>query len=200
MATSQKNTGNGTDGGEFGPSEWQDVFNIVSSNNQYAIVDLAAASSYDISNTLKADQFGFDIPSTATIDGIVCTVERKAGAANQIVDYTVRILKNGSPVGTDKAATSTFWSTTEGDVSYGSPTDLWGTSWYSSDINNSSFGFQIRCEYVPAYSNGGAYVDLMYITVYYTLNNLKFGTTSVANIRYGNTSIKSIYYGSTRIS
>ena len=200
MATSQKNAGSGTDGGEFAPSTWIDTSNIVSSNNQYSVVALSSSANYDISNTLKADQFGFDIPSLASIDGIVCTVERKASAASTIVDYTVRILKNGSPVGTDKAATSTFWSTTEGDVSYGSPTDLWGTSWYASDINNSNFGFQIRCEYVPGYSGSSASVDLMYITVYYTLNNLKFGTTSVANIYYGNTSIKSIYYGSTRIS
>lgn len=202
MAFEEKNAGTGTDGGEFANSIWTDSFNIVSSNNSYAVVGLSGGDfNYRTSNTLSATNFSFAIPSLATIDGIICTVERKASLANTITDYSVQILKNGSvPSGSDdKQDGGTFWSTTEGDVSYGSPTDLWNTTWSASDINNSNFGFAVRCEYIPAYSNASAFVDLMYIRVYYTVNNIRYSTTGIKDIYYGTTKIQSIYYGATQI-
>lgn len=203
MASEQKNAGTGTDGGEFGNSIWIDTFNIVSSNNTYSVVSLSDGGGADaISNTLKATNFGFSIPSLANIDGIICTVERKASSDNAITDYTVRIVKNGTvPDGSDdKKDDINFWSTVEGDVSYGSPSDLWNTTWTPSDINSSNFGFQIRCEYIPAYSSASASVDLMYITVYYSIGQIKFSTENISKIYFGNTEIVSVYYGQSKIA
>lgn len=199
MASTERNAGTGTDGGESINPTWTDVGNIVSSNNANSVV--ALSSTNNISNSLTASNFGFMIPSFATIDGIICTVERRASASNTIADYSVRIVKNGSiPAGSDdKKNIGTFWSTVEGDESYGSPADLWNTTWSASDINNTNFGFAIRCEYIPAYSVETALVDLMYITIYYTIDNLNFGTTSISKAYYVSTEIKSVYYGSTQI-
>lgn len=201
MASSTKNAGRGV---TSGPTvDWVNPNNIVSSNNVYSTAGLTAgADTVRVSDYLRADQFAFDIPAVATIDGIVCSVERKASSASSIRDYAVQMLKNGSVPGgsDDKKNTAVYWSTTEGTVSYGSPTDLWNATWTPTDINNSTTGFAIRCDYIPAYSSATAYVDTMSMTVYYTVAGFKFGSTSVGRIYYGSTEIKAVYYGSTQIS
>ena len=154
-----------------------------------------------ISDYIRADYFYFDIPAMATIDGIVGRIERKAGTANSITDWIVNILKNGSiPGGSDDKASATVWSTTEGFVSYGSPSDLWGTTWTPADINNDGTGFAMRCEYTGAYSGDVAYVDSMDMTVYYTVSGLKFSTSSISRAYVGDREVKAIYYGSNQIA
>lgn len=183
-------------------ANWTNPGNITAKDNTYAAVSLTYGSATtSVSVYLRADQFGFSIPSTATIDGIVCTVQRYASSASTIRDYAVQLLKNGSvPSGSDdKKDTGTYWSTSEGDVSYGSPSDLWNATWSPSDINNTGTGFAVRCEYVPAYGGASAYIDSMEMTVYYTVDGIKFGTTSVAKAYYGSTEIKAVYYGTTQI-
>lgn len=201
MASLTKAAGRGVTSGAT--VDWVNPGNIVSSNNVYATAGLSAgADTIRVSDYLRADQFAFSIPSMATIDGIICSVERKASAASSIRDYAVQMLKNGTiPAGSnDKKDTSVYWSTTEGTVSYGSPTDLWGASWTPTDINSSTTGFAIRCDYIPAYSTATASVDYMSMTVYYTVDGIKFGSTSFGAVYYGSTEIKAVYYGSTQIS
>lgn len=57
-----------------------------------------------------------------------------------IVDNVVRILKNGTAVGTNKGSSSTIPSV-EAYFTYGGSSDLWGTTWSQSDI--STMGFYI---------------------------------------------------------
>jgi hypothetical protein len=199
MATSTKIAGRGITSGPT--ADWVNPNNITASNNTYATVSLSFGSVFtEVSDFLRADQFAFDIPAFSTIDGIIATVERKASSASTIIDYAVQPLKNGTvPVGYEDKSTGGSWSTTEGFVTYGSTTDLWGVTWTPNDINNAGTGFAIRCEYTPAYGSATAYVDAMYMTVYYTLNGIKFGTTSVGRIYHGSTTIKAAYHGSTQI-
>lgn len=104
-------------------------------------------------NTLLIEGLGFNIPTGAVIQGIQVTVYRGANRVNAVNDVTVKLLKAGTAVGNNKA-TSGFWPQIEWNnyliplaggvpVTYGSPTDLWGTSWAPSDINNSQFGIEI---------------------------------------------------------
>ena len=185
-----------------GPTvNWTNPNNVLSSDNVYATVTLSPGyPSNSVSNYDRVDDFGFSIPATATINGIVCTVERKASSASAIRDFSVVIIKDGTPTGNDKKDTSTYWSTTEGEVSYGSPTDLWGTTWTPSNINHPDTGFAVRCEYVPAYNSATAYIDSMKMTVYYTVDGMQFGTTAISKIYYGSTEIQAIYYGSTQLA
>jgi hypothetical protein len=201
MASVLKLAGRGVTSGAT--VDWTNPNNITSSNNVYATALLSAgADTIRVSDFLRADQFAFDIPAIATIDGIVCSVERKASAASAIRDYAVQMLKNGSvPVGSsDKKDLAVYWSITEGTVSYGSPTDLWNATWTPSDINNSTTGFTIRCDYIPGYSSATASVDAMSMTVHYTVDGIKFGSTSISRAYYGSTEIKAVYYGSTQIA
>lgn len=107
---------------------------------------------------LKVSTFGFSIPTGATIDGIVVEVYR---AGSSTVDNSVKIVKGGSVTGTDKA-TGTAWSTSP--ATYGSSTDLWGTTWTAAEINASGFGVAVSA----AESAGQANLNHIRITVYYT--------------------------------
>jgi large repetitive protein len=190
-------------GATAGPTvDWVNPNNITSSNNVYATATLQPGGDViRVSDFLRADLFNFSIPAMATIDGLVCRVEQKAGTASSIAEHTINILKNGSvPGGSDNKSTTAVWSTAEGFVSYGSPSDLWGTTWTPADINHVDTGFTIRCQYNGSYSGDVAYVDSMDMTVYYTVDGIKFGTSSIGRVYFGNTEVTAIYHGSNQIS
>ncbi len=77
-------------------------------------------------------------------------------------DYSVKLIKGGAIGGTDQAGTAS-WPTSDAYASYGSPTDLWGRTWTTADINASTFGAAIAARV----QNGTVHVDHMRITVYY---------------------------------
>ena len=79
-----------------------------------------------------------------------------------IVDVTVMLQKNGITVGNNLAQTATYWPLSDTYVAYGGPTNLWGTTWNFSDINNVNFGAFINARIY----NGRAEVDHMRITVF----------------------------------
>jgi hypothetical protein len=62
-----------------------------------------------------------------------------------VLDYSIRLVKGGTIVGSDYA-TASDWTTTENTVTYGGATDLWGTTWTASDINDSTFGVVLSCQ------------------------------------------------------
>jgi hypothetical protein len=77
------------------------------------------------------------------------------------IDYSVRLLKAGVLTGSDLAYTTTPWNTVDTYTSYGSSSNLWGTTWTVADINASNFG----AAFSASVSNGTARVDHMRITV-----------------------------------
>ena len=54
-------------------------------------------------------------------------------------------------------------------TSYGSPTDLWGVTWTSDQINAKGFGVVIAAQNEAGGLSDTSYVDSMRINVYYTL-------------------------------
>ncbi len=144
-----------------GTKVWTNPGNAAASDNLYADVALAAN---EITYYLKCTGASFTIPATATIDGIVVEVEKKASAANRAVDYSVRLVKGGVIVGLDKAS-ATYWPTADTYVSYGSSTDLWGETWTPADINSANFGVVISAKGVATVK---ASIDHVRVTVYYT--------------------------------
>lgn len=89
-----------------------------------------------------------------------------ANPADVVNDASVKIVKGGSITGDEKAY-ATGWSTTEALFGYGSPTDLWGTTWTPSDINSANFGVAFAAALTS--SAVTAYVDSIAIQVYYHL-------------------------------
>lgn len=202
MSSTNQNAGSGATGtiSGFSGVAWSNPGNITASDNSYATVALSDTNT--TSESLEATNFGFNVPLHSTIDGVLCTFERKASAASVIRDNHVHLIHNGSTISTNFIAAPLFWSTTEGDVTFGSPTDTWGATLNSSIINSSSFGVLIDAQYYSAYSGTEtAYVDRVYITVYYTLNFMcGWGSNTISAIKYGTTSVTKVYYGSTRVA
>lgn len=158
----------------IGTVAWSSPGNAFSSNDSYATASVDGT----VTNYIKCTNYGFSIPSTNIIDGIVVTIERNATATNNngATDAAVRVLKGGAIGATDRS-TSTVWPTTAGGVNENhasgcpstcSTTDLWGDTWSPTDINGSNFGAAIAgTKGSGAGSAIGIRVDSISITVYH---------------------------------
>lgn len=169
MPTITKSPVTMADDGSVGTIAWNNPDNAKVSDNIYA---QAIHGSGGYSHYLKATNFGFSIPTDATIDGIVVEIERSCDSSDPdfAIDSEVKIVKFNGTIGTEnKADTVNNWPITDTYKSYGSSSDLWSESWSASDINNSNFGV------VLSVLNGNdgpelaySYVDHIRITIYYT--------------------------------
>jgi len=120
---------------------------------------------------LKAQDFSFAIPLTATICGIEVEIERNVSSLllGNILDNSVRLVKAGVISGNDKASATT-WPLSESYASYGSNSDLWGLSLTPPDINSSNFGVVISAK--PTGSLGlnlDADINHIRLSVYYNI-------------------------------
>ena len=79
----------------------------------------------------------------------------------------MQLTNNGSPVGTNKAAIGLWNSNTEETFTYGSSSDLWGTTWTPADINNANFGVYFKAR-DSGLNFAVASVDFISVKVYYT--------------------------------
>ncbi|MCK4554879.1 hypothetical protein KAU19_08065, partial [Candidatus Parcubacteria bacterium] len=116
------------------------------------------------SQWLRASNFGFSIPSGATIDGIQVQFERYPNAYGYVNEYDLRVVKaDGSKSLEDKS--DGLWAAPEAYYTYGSSTSLWSESWTPANINDVDFGAVVA---VWVFAGGTARVDHIRITVYYT--------------------------------
>lgn len=145
---------------------WTNPGEAAASDNVHAAVLLAAGARP--SQYLKATNFGFTIPATATIDGIIVELERSRQGSGTIADSRIRLVRADGTVGTtDKADTTTDWNG-ETIITYGGATDLWGeTGLVGSDINDADFGVVVSVDRLTGTSPTGR-VDHIQITVHYT--------------------------------
>ncbi len=118
---------------------------------------------------MKATNFGFSVPSGATINGVTVTWQTaRARSDGTAKDYVCKLVKGGAISGDNKAV-GTDLTTSYVDYSYGGSSNLWGLSLSDSDINASNFGAVISYEYSGNGTNNQIIrVDYMTITVTYT--------------------------------
>ena len=192
--TSAQSVTGGITGG--GTVAWSNINNIKADDGSVASITL---SSSEKSYVLLASSFNFGISPLATIDGLVISMERYASLSNSIQDVTIRLTAyNGTYVLSDNQSTSANWSTTNGVVTFGSPSDLWDrTDGISVNILN-NLEFSLTCVN-NNYSSATGYVDYVKATVYYSIDGVKFSTSSLADIRDGSTQIQKIYHGSNQV-
>lgn len=133
---------------------WSNPGNAITSDNTYA-TQVSADASVGSSDFLRATGFNFSIPGTATVSGITAKIERSytGGTRGQIQEDNIQLLKAGTAVGTNKG--SAVWTTTDTFTTVGGQTDLWGTTWSPSDINNADFGVQVRVANFPDFASTG---------------------------------------------
>jgi hypothetical protein len=159
------------DDASVGTIAWSDPSNALTHDDAYATASLGKN---EVSHYLKVTNFGFSVPDSATILGIVVEVDRYGGSGpggNQIADSSVKLVKGGAIGGTEHS-TIMVWPTAHTDAyqSYGTPSDLWGLTWSPADINDSGFGAVISAVKGSGTPTRTGYVDHMQITVYYDSN------------------------------
>lgn len=165
----QCTAGLGLDGGLgcLPPTFWLSVGGALSASGMTANAAqlVVVASPYD--DSLVLSDFGIVVPDGALILGVTFDV-RRATTSGNAVDEKVRILRNGSEVGTDHL-NSEPWPTSLAYTTYGSAYDTWGIQWGPSDVRSSGFGISIAPRYTgPSSGNERAYIDSVQASVFYT--------------------------------
>jgi len=120
MATAGPNApGTMADDAAVGTTAWVNPGNVASSNNTYAIANPSYDEDYVPTHYLKCTNFGFAIPSGATIDGIQVVVERRDDFFGTR-DKVVSLVKGGAVSGDNKKSALT-WSDNISDeiINYG---------------------------------------------------------------------------------
>jgi len=174
MASQGPNSpGTMADDATVGTVAWSNPDNAKISDNVYTTTVLTAS---DSSHYLVATNFGFAIPTGATINGLLAEVEDKVDANGPFSFWGYAI--KGGVVQTPRFALGTI-TTTETYNSYGSSTDLWGETWTAEDINALDFGIVFQRGKSLTTTNTFS-VDHIRITVYYT--EAATGTNCQVNI------------------
>jgi len=128
------------------------------------------------SNYLKATNFGFNIPSNATIQGVEVQIERNATNLQNgnVVDNQVSLIKKGKISPFNKAHFLQFWTSEDRLVNYGNDLDLWGETLTPANINSPDFGVAISVGLVNTDTDGltvgsaTANINSITMTVTYT--------------------------------
>jgi chitobiase/beta-hexosaminidase-like protein len=161
-------------------SPWTNCSRIELNDGSYATASIAANAT---SGPIGGSNYGFSIPSTATIAGIsMSIVHSDVNNIGSLHDSDVQLTKAGTPVGSNLAHTGLDpWNSGPETYSYGGSTNLWGTTWTYADINATGFGSYLRVINGPGSDGTGiAGVDFISITVYYTQSAVICYTTSGA--------------------
>jgi len=128
------------DDDSVGTVTWSNPENAGVSDNVYATVSASNTFS-DGSHYIKATNFGFSIPSGATINGVMAEFERKCSGSTSFINCSgdeTRLIKGGILSGDVKYGAT--WPTTDAYATFGDASDLWSLSLTSDDINATNFG------------------------------------------------------------
>jgi hypothetical protein len=170
--------------------KWINGSNAQTSNNQYATLEFRTPSNTLATepvsgngyvNYLVCTQLASSIPSGSTINGITVKLERYHGDAGEtvtITDSAIYLTKDGTTtVGSNKSAGAT-WPLSDPNTlsqSFGSSSDLWGTTFTAAEVNASTFGVMISPNI--NFSLGGSVgsqvrIDQIIVDINYTTNGV----------------------------
>ncbi|MDR3638799.1 MAG: hypothetical protein P4L84_33640 [Isosphaeraceae bacterium] len=158
------NAGTCVDDSSIGTYTWSNPGNATG-NTAYATVTEVGFGG--ITHYLKATNFGFSIPAGATINGIAASIYAVNTINGAINENSVKLVKAGSAQGSNLATSGHTYIFTPATFSWGGSTNLWGSSWSASDINDPGFG--IALSYVgETKTSCTTEVRNIQLTVYYT--------------------------------
>ena len=144
------------------------------------VATISIAANTNTTN-LQGSAYGFNIPSYATIIGISVTINRQSSSTSttaNIRDNIVSLVKGGTVQTTNKA-TTTMWTNSLATATYGSASDLWGSTWTPADINATNFGVVLSVFNPSTSTARTASVDYIKVTVTYsTIGSLNWYTVS----------------------
>jgi hypothetical protein len=171
--------------------KWQNTSNASSQNDTYTSLLFTDASNNvqtaplsispaDQTNYLVCKNLDSNVPTGATIEGITIYVDRYNSFTGDgtvtINDDAIYLTKNGTDTVGNNKSTGGTWPSTDTDtyISYGGVSDLWGTSWTASEINDDNFGVMIgpNIAYDSATGENGSdiKIDHVYVEITYIDN------------------------------
>jgi hypothetical protein len=149
------------------PTYWRNVKGALSQSGMtFNAAELTLVTG-DFHDALVLTGFHASLPDDATVVGLAFKIDRNADDAFA-TDDSVRILKDGSPVGIDHRQTGA-WPRQLTNVTYGGMGDTWGVDWSLNDVRSDGFGISVAPKYT-ALSDGNdrAHVDVAAVTIFYT--------------------------------
>lgn len=163
MATAGPNSpGTMADDATVGTATWINVNNAIASDDVRSQVSIRNTTSH----YLKATNFGFAIPSGATINGITVEIEeRRSGTA--VIESTIKIVKSTGAFGSTNKSTGATLPASDTYITYGGAADTWGETWTDTDINSANFGVGFSARETSG-TISTAQVDHIRITIDYT--------------------------------
>ncbi len=159
-----------------GTDPWNNPGNALTDNNSYATMTNAAlliGGTVRSSNFLVLRNLNLNIPVNAQICGVQVEIRKTSSdntGSNWTRDLDIRLLKNNQITGTNHANTGVNWPTTETAFTYGTNSDLWGTTLNGMDVSTNGFGVAIAIESRAAgllLPTVISYIDAVRIRVYY---------------------------------
>lgn len=151
---------------------WNNLQNI-----KYKDGATATTTLYGIKNSraFKGDNFNFQIPKGATIDGISLCITGQSDRYEDIDEIEILLLDPlGEPKGQNKKNSNTSKRAWQADSAgrdrtwcYGSSSDHWGTQWTPEEINSRYFGYQIQLR-TRAQDTVNISIDNIELVVHYT--------------------------------
>lgn len=150
------------DDSSVGSGTWGSPNQAQTSNNVYTSAYISSSETH----YLKATNFGFTIPTGATIKGIKVEAESRNTMTVPSRFERVRIVKGGLITGTD-LSTDAIVASTDTYYSFGGDNESWGLTWTPSQINSADFGMAISFRTDSSPGSSVVLVDHVRVTVYY---------------------------------
>jgi hypothetical protein len=149
--------------GAAGAVAWETPGNALTVDGQFA---RAVLDDDQVSEHLRVTGYGFNLPATAKIKGVVVQLKRQGG--NAVVDGNIELWLDGAPSDRPKFVAS-GWPKAIGTHHYGQEVDTWGSDLTPEIVGKPGFGTEIYAKRRVDAGTGpvAAEVESLLITVWY---------------------------------
>jgi len=130
---------------------------------------VSALTEGEVTEWLVANDFGFELPPAAVVQGVSVTIKRRGSYGQNLIDNGVRLVSTAG-IGTTDRSLPGGWTNSSDVVSYGGADDTWGATWTPAMINSPDFGVAFSARYNAVSGNSWAYVDHITVAVDYTVS------------------------------
>lgn len=173
-----------------GTVEWINPENAkVNTGGGSGLATLPILSGEKLSKALLSSNNGFAIPAEATIVGIECQANIWLAVGEGIGNGpgwgVVQLVKAGALAGENKGLPGSVhsWPSSNFTYTWGSSTDMWGTTWTPAQINAANFGLALVAKHFTAQAptKEGSGVDWFTTKVFYKVGTEMHAQTVTTN-------------------
>lgn len=152
----------------IGTVAWSGTVANLAAANDSSVANLTGGGGSAISNYLKITNWGFSIPSGASIVGVIADVRayHSTCCGYQSSLYSVKLVKGGTVTGSEGKSTSTL-PASPAYTAHGAVNSLWGTSLTPADVNSTGFGIAIAFQAAAQFNPGYGSLDHIRLKVFY---------------------------------